>query len=521
MWVPLAAIVFVYAPVRDFDPVWDDGHLSFARVYRDCDLQAIFTTPANTFEYLPVRDLTLCVDHALFETWAGGFHLQNVAIFMLACALFGVVVRRLYEASPDSSIASRAAPLAFVTTLAFAMHPLQVEPVAFITARNALLALLFVVVALHAAERNATTRKTTWYLASIVATALALFSKATALPTAALVLFVYAYFAREASWKRVTLYASPHLLVTAVAAVLHTTIASSQGAVGANLNLGEIVSRLPRAAFVPQFYLYKFVFPVNLSSDYVLEDVRANLFAFALGAVVFAAAMGWLLVRGFRSRSTAAFFAAAFLLALVPVSNLLPTHPPVADRYAQIPLLFLVPLAVTLANPWLSARALAGLAAAWIFGLALLSARQLPVWKYDETLFAHAAAVDERAVQSIENLAYTQWLRGKHDEAIESFARYNAQNPKDGQYELFRAWRDVRRGEVSSADQLLGLASRKDVAPYLVHIVRAEIAQARGKKRATIRAYERAREDAQRRFQRDARARIYLRVANQKLRQLD
>jgi len=73
--VPIAASAIVYAEARNHGFVWDDGLLSLTRAYLVCDYGAIFTTPVNSFEYLPVRDLTPCVDHALFGEWAGGFHL--------------------------------------------------------------------------------------------------------------------------------------------------------------------------------------------------------------------------------------------------------------------------------------------------------------------------------------------------------------------------------------------------------------------------------------------------------------
>ncbi len=522
--VPTLAIALVYARVRNYSIAWDDGLLSFARVYRDCDLDAIFTTPANTFEYLPVRDLTLCVDHALWGNWAGGFHLQNVVIFMITCVLLGGLLNKIFLASTSDVIAKNARLLSGIATLAFAMHPLQVEPVAFITARNALLALLFLVAALCAVERHVATGRPAWYIASIIATTVALLSKATALPAAVIAGLLYAYLANESPWKKVVLYASPHLALTGAATLLHATIASSHGAMSQGLSLAEVARRLPRAAFVPQFYLYKFVWPASLSSDYVLDDVRANIVWFAVGAAIFAGCMGWLLWQGARQRTTSAFFAASFLAALLPVSNLFPTYPPVADRYVQIPLAFLVPLAITLVTNLttrrIPARVLLGASALWIVALAVLSTRQVPVWQNDETLFAHAAAVDERAAQSIENLAYTQWMLKKEAEAVETFARYAAQKPKDGQHELFQAWHAVHQGDLDKADTLLDHASRKAVAGYLVHIVRAEIATARGKRRTAIRAYERAREDAQRRFQRDSRARVYLRVVKQRLRKL-
>ncbi len=211
---------------------------------------------------------------------------------------------------------------------------------------------------------------------------------------------------------------------------------------------------------------------------------------------------------------------AGYLVALIPILNLLPTYPPVADRYAQLPLVFLAPLiAVSVFGrlPRTPAIAAAGLL---IVLLGMLSYRQVPVWKNDESLFAHAIAVDPDAVQSIENLAYLHWLLGREEAALETFSLYAQKVPNNGQYELFQAWHAVHTNDLEHAEELLGRASRKSIQGYLVHIVRAEIETARGRRRRTIREYEHARKDAQRRFQRDSRARTYLRVVNQRLREL-
>jgi len=259
--IPIAAIAVVYAEARNHGFVWDDGLLSLARVYLVCDYRAIFTTPANSFEYLPVRDLTLCVDRALFGEWAGGFHLQNIFLFMLASVLLGIFYRVLFAAAPDPKLAKNASLFSFLCTLVFVLHPLQVEPVSFITARNALLALLFVLAALVSYVHFLLNANRFFYGLSILFTAMALFSKATALPTALMVLLLDPYFARNQKLARSLIRASPHLAVSVLAGVLHFVIASTHGAMGAAPSLGELLARLPRAAFIPQFYLYKFVWP--------------------------------------------------------------------------------------------------------------------------------------------------------------------------------------------------------------------------------------------------------------------
>ncbi|MFT5443319.1 MAG: tetratricopeptide (TPR) repeat protein [Myxococcota bacterium] len=519
--IPALIIAIVYWPTREHGFVWDDGLLSLAGVYVECDLTAIFTTPANSFEYLPVRDLTLCFDHATSGTWAGGFHLQNVAIFGLASILLSVLYRCLFLQSDNPKLVANAPLAALLCALVFVLHPLQVEPVAFITARNALLALLFTLAALTSYLRWLQRKKKFFYFLSIAFVFIALFSKATALPAAGAVVLLDLYFNRDHGLKRSVLRALPHLGATALAAAVHLAIANSHGAMSAAPSIGDLAARLPRAAFIPQFYLYKFFWPFNLSSEYVLSSVKENQLLLGGSALVLSAIAAWLLVTGYRRRTLAGFLCAGFLVALVPILNLFPTYPPVADRYAQIPLLFLAPLAVLPLLNWLPKTLSVGLSLVLAVGLAGLSVAQIPVWKTDESLFGHAAEVNPEALSSLENLAHTHWMRGREQEAIAAFKTLGERNPKDGQHALFSAWHAVRQRDYEPVDELLGEARRLGVAAYYIHMVKGEMYREQGQRSGAVREFRRAKEDAERRFQRDSRARIYLRPINRNLRAFD
>ena len=148
--LPLAAVLVVYAKTAGYPLVWDDLVLSTRPVYAGCDLATILMSPANGFEYLPVRDLTLCFDHAVFDEWPGGFHATNIFFFGLAVLLLLPLYRRLFGATRTTALANRARLLALLATLVFVLHPLQVEAVAFVTGRNAVLALSCLIGALLA-----------------------------------------------------------------------------------------------------------------------------------------------------------------------------------------------------------------------------------------------------------------------------------------------------------------------------------------------------------------------------------
>jgi hypothetical protein len=360
------------------------------------------------------------------------------------------------------------------------------------------------------------TSKTRYYLLSIAFTGLALFSKATALPVALLVLMLNLYLAREDSVARSIRRASPHLLVTVLAGTLHVVIARSHEAIGASISLGEVFARLPRAMFIPQFYLYKFVWPLNQSVEYVLSGVRDHLLLFGTSALFLGLACAAVMMRDFRTRGLAGVLCACYLVALLPILNLLPTHPTVADRYAQIPLIFITPLLLLPAFVSQKRATVLGLVVPIIALLAWLSFHQVPVWKSDESIFAHAVAMDPTAVESIENLGHTRWYRGEEDAALEAFALLADQRPEDGQYPLFQAWYATHAEDYDAAKELLRTAESRGAAPYFVHIIRGEMYSQRGQKTGAIREFERARVEAKKRFQRDAHARAYsTRIAKQ------
>lgn len=508
--LPVCAIGVVYSQARNLGFVWDDALLSLAGVYRTCDVGTIFTSAANTFEYLPVRDLTLCLDHALFGTWAGGFHLQNVLLFVIATVLLGYFYRALFESAPNPRLSRNARMYSLISVMVFAMHPLQVEPVAFVTARNALLALVFTLATLVSYARWVRSGQRVWYATSLALVAVALLSKATALPIALLVGLLDFYLARQRRFGQSVIRALPHLAITAAVGIVHVVIASTHGAMSSPPTIGELITRLPRAAFIPQFYFYKFVWPLNQSTEYVLTGVREQKVLVALGALAFALAVGAILFRGSRTRSAAAFACAGYLAALIPVLNLFPTYPSVADRYAQIPLVFLTPLVLLPALTRLPERIVPVASIVLVAMLGCLSFVQVPVWQSDETVFAHAVEVNPNAIVSLENLAHTHWYRGNENASLEAFEKLEALRPTDGQYALFRAWHAVRRHDIDVAQELLGTARRKSVAPYYVHMVQAEIYISRDNRAAATRELERAKTDATHRFQRDSRARVYL-----------
>ncbi|MBI4549401.1 MAG: hypothetical protein HY714_00545, partial [Candidatus Omnitrophica bacterium] len=134
----LAALVFLFfSPVLSFDFVnWDDDVYVYdnpsIRGFEPANLRRWFTRPQVRL-YVPATMMSYAADYALHGNRAGGFHATNLALH-LANSLLAFWI--LFSVSGN-------AWASFLGALLFALHPAQIEPVAWISERKSLLSAFF------------------------------------------------------------------------------------------------------------------------------------------------------------------------------------------------------------------------------------------------------------------------------------------------------------------------------------------------------------------------------------------
>ncbi len=134
----LTAIIFLNSLRNGF--VCDDWILMvYNEVYRSFDLTRIFLSKANSFEYLPVRDITLALDARIWGMRPFGFHLTNLLLYLASLMFLFKMLKNLSDVVGEE----KGDFIAFWGTLVFAVHPLHTEVVNFVAARNNILAALF------------------------------------------------------------------------------------------------------------------------------------------------------------------------------------------------------------------------------------------------------------------------------------------------------------------------------------------------------------------------------------------
>jgi len=448
--VVIAALATIaYWPVFSAGFVYDDHALVEAiEAYHTFDLERMVLGLGNGLEYLPVRDLTLALDAAAWGKNPLGYHLSNFLWFLLLLA----VLYRAVLALASFQRSGRAGRIAFIATLIFALHPLNTEAVSFVAARNNIIALLFILVSALGFLGGMSGRRGGFAL-SLLAFALALFSKARTVFYPGALILLYGLLMPPGIQRKRDWLALVALSAMAIAgAATHVYIAGQTGISQPELaryGVGDLGTSLVRAALVPVFYLRYFVFPWPQSVSYdeiaLLEWAQVGVAAALYGAYLVAFALA------FRLRRQEPLLLAGlcwFYAALVPVSNIFPTFPFVADRYL-FPGMAGLTLIVGATVAHLPRRAmqqivLAGLAAV----LLILTLLRNQAWQSDLSLWEATWRVTPRTGAHAYFNALLQ--NGQEEKAVELAA---AENPRTYRYTLVRCELLIRQAEYAEALQ--------------------------------------------------------------------
>jgi tetratricopeptide (TPR) repeat protein len=366
--------------------------------------------------WIPLTWLSLALDSQLFGLHAGAQLLENVAWHAADTLLLYAVLFAATGAVGRS---------AWVAAL-FALHPMHVESVAWVSQRKDVLSTFFWMLTTLAWVGYARRPSIGRYLVVVVPFALGLLTKPmlVTLPITLLLLDIWPLARRDRGLAWLTAEKLPLLALSlAVSAV---TIWTQQGAGAvpalATRSLGD---RIATALINYGLYLGKLAVPVNLAVFYPLAPADAGLAASA--ALLLALVSGLALTLGRREPAVLVGWL-WFLVTLLPVIGLVQVGgQQIADRYSYIPSIgvFLavawgVPRlwAARGGAPWVPSAA----GAAMLVIAALVARDQVSYWRDSITLFERAVAVTDRNFLAHNNLGEALASVGRRDEAAVHYA---------------------------------------------------------------------------------------------------
>jgi tetratricopeptide (TPR) repeat protein len=363
-------------------------------------------------------------DCQLFGLHPAGHHATSIVLHALNAALLFLL---LYQAT-----GFRLRSL-FVAAL-FALHPLNVETVAWVAERKSILSMLFSLCTIALYGWYTRSPRPSRYLAVAAAFALALLSKpmAVTLPVVLLLLDYWPLnrisFGKPSPGQprtplsRLLLEKLPLFLMTAVSCVI-TIVAQKHGEAISTVERLPIAQRLENTALAYATYIRRMFWPSDLAYFYPHRGSAVSALHAALAALLLLAITA--LVWRFRQRRHLVFGWLFFLITLLPVIGILQVGlQSMADRYAYVPLIGLfIAVAWELTNAASRLRLPASFQAVAALVIVALAAGCTMVtegyWQSSLTLFTRAHNVTSPPSLFVEtNLAGALSDEGRFREAL-------------------------------------------------------------------------------------------------------
>jgi len=378
----------------------------------------------------PLTWLSHMLDVQLFGLNPGAHHTVNLALHVANTLLLFVVLRRMTGAVGRS---------AFVAAL-FAIHPLHVESVAWISERKDVLSTFFWMLTLLAYGEYARKSGVLRYAFVLLFFALGLLSKPMVVTLPFVLLLLDAWpLKRIALWRddrhlisgndrsivmRLLMEKLPLFALAAASSIATVFIQRKWGAVG-SLTVYPIGVRLQNALISYVAYMAKMVWPTDLAVFYPYRQSpdawTVAAAALLLIGITIAA------VRGFRRRPYLLVGWLWYLGTLTPVIGIVQVGlQSMADRYTYIPLigLFIIVAwgAAEVAERWPRRRAALPAVATLVLAACAITARaQVETWRDSLTLWQHAVDVTSENTWARYNLGVVLVQAGRVDEGIARF----------------------------------------------------------------------------------------------------
>jgi tetratricopeptide (TPR) repeat protein len=433
----LAAITFaVFGQTAGFEFVnYDDDDYVYENpvVARGLTLKGIVWvfTHADCAFYHPLTMLSVMGDYQLHGLHAGGYHLTNVLLHTASVILLFLILRQMTGALWRS---------AFVAAV-FAIHPLRVESVAWVSERKDVLSAFFFMLTLGAYARYV--RKPSSlirYLMVAAAFALALLSKPTVV-TLPFVLLLLDYWplrrfeqpgpVHQAEYfgipRRLILEKIP-LLALAAGACAMTVLA--EGKAIASIDSISMPSRIGNALVSYALYLRQMVWPEGLAAFYPYPGKSHPFWTMALSFLLLALITGGVLAfrRKRRWLLTGWFWYLGMLtpmIGIVQVGSF--AH---ADRMTYLPQIGIYMAVTWLVAEWQVSRGLLGGMMTGVVAVLMVCAwQQTAYWKDSVTLWTHTVAcTSDNAFTSL-GLGDALIQTGRVEEAIPHYQKALEINP--------------------------------------------------------------------------------------------
>lgn len=421
--------LLLYIPALQGGFIWDDNwYVTDNPKLRSTEgLARIWVEPRSSPQYYPLVFSTFWVEYQMWGLDPAGYHLVNVLLHAVSAVLLYLLLSRLKV------------PGAWLASVVFALHPVQVESVAWITERKNVLSGLFYFGSTLCLFRffgvndkgREPSHRWWWYGSGLLLFICALLSKTVTCSLPAAMLLVLWWKHGRVRWPEL-LALVPFFIVGVVLGLFTIWLERHHvGAQGLEWQL-SFVERFLVAGRALWFYAWKLVWPAELTFNYQRWQINAGMwwqYGYPL-AVLLVVSLLW----AFRDRLGRGPLVAVlfFCGTLFPALGFFDVYPFrfsfVADHFQYLASVGLIVLAVgglthgAARMPLWPKRTIVALGLLALLLLATQTWRQGQIYADSETLWRDTLAKNPESLIAHNNLGSILRQQGKHHEAMVHFS---------------------------------------------------------------------------------------------------
>ena len=409
--------------------IWDDdAHVTRIDLRSLEGLWNIWFKLGATQQYYPLLHSIFWFEHALWGDSSICYHIANILLHTIACFLLVALLKRL------------AIPGAWLAGFVFALHPVYVESVAWITEEKNTISAIFYLLAAIYYFKYSEERTSKNYWTALCMFILALLSKTVTATLPAAILVIMWWKNGKLEWKKDVLPLIPWFILGAIGGMFTAWVERVYiGAQGSDFNL-SILQRILLAGHVVLFYAGKLLLPVNLIFIYqhwTLETADIVNYIYPILALSIIALLAWFAFKKLKEGNNGKFARAPlagylfFVGTLFPVLGFANVYPfmfsYVADHFQYLASLgIIVPLcaAITILMDKISAEYKPTASAIGGVLLALLGVAayfQSQIYTSAEVLYRDTITKNPNCWMAHNNLGAILLNSGKIDEAKAQF----------------------------------------------------------------------------------------------------
>lgn len=351
--------------------------------------------------YHPFTTLSYALEYHFVKENVFLYHFDNFILHAINTLLVFRLIRKIY---PDE------VKIAFFTACVFAVHPMHVESVAWISERKDMLYTLFFLLGLEQYQRYfVETKKNRFLIFSFLFFICSLMSKSAAV-IFPVVLFAFDYFnKRKITWP-LFIEKLPFFALSVLFGLL--ALWSQKGAIQNLSPMLEVYERILILIYTLITYIWKFFAPLGLSAMYPYPLLDGGHLPFIYFTIpIFLLALAYFVFRMRKNRAFVfgmAFFLINLLLVLqfVPVGGVI-----LSERYTYVPYIGLAFAMAVLLKPWLEKRktTIISILVLWVVLIGFLANQRVSFWKNGDVLFTDVIKKYPRLPYAYNNRGFLYW----------------------------------------------------------------------------------------------------------------